>query len=70
MESRNNNITNNKQELCHKCNQFYGTAKTDFLCSTCYKETISLNAVELEKKTSQPLTTHQHEEVKQEEVYA
>ena len=40
METKNSQINQNadKRELCPKCNLFYGTSATNFMCSKWFKE--------------------------------
>ena len=38
MEYSNSEASDNGPKICSKCQQFYGTKETGFMCSKCFKE--------------------------------
>lgn len=41
MEYSNSDVSDSELKMCSKCQQFYGTKATAFMCSKCFKESNS-----------------------------
>ena len=55
MEEQHNNETSSAT-LCKACNQFYGSASTNYMCSCCYKKFVAQNSVPLQAFSKPAIT--------------
>ena len=68
-QSQSQPLIEDQPKLCSKCNRFFGTSKTNFMCSKCFKDLVNpnlfTNSTQNSNVADQKSGTSQTEEAKE-----